>query len=112
MTLREAFERRDLDAFLALLDPDVVWQGVEPDQICRNREEVRQTIEAIQASGRSGRPEVVAETGDALVVDPHAEPPVPGLEELHHVYTLRDGRVARMQDYPDRASALKAVGLA
>jgi ketosteroid isomerase-like protein len=31
--------------------------------------------------------------------------------ELAHVYTLRDGRVARCVEYFDRAEALEAVGL-
>ena len=31
--------------------------------------------------------------------------------ELAHVYTLRDGRVARCVEYFDRAEALDAVGL-
>jgi hypothetical protein len=31
--------------------------------------------------------------------------------ELAHVYTLRDGRIARLVEYMDRAEALDAVGL-
>jgi uncharacterized protein len=31
--------------------------------------------------------------------------------ELAHVYTLRDGRVARLVEYPARAEALAAAGL-
>jgi len=115
LSLQEIFDRQDVDVFFEVVDPDVTWRGIEePGQeppICRNRAEVRQVFEHHLASGRTGRFEIVAEAGDRIVVDPHPEPPVPGLEEIHHVYTLCDGRIVRMQDYPDRASAFGAVGL-
>ena len=31
--------------------------------------------------------------------------------EIHHLYTFREGRIVRMEDFPDRQSALEAVGL-
>jgi uncharacterized protein len=31
--------------------------------------------------------------------------------ELAHVQTIRDGKIARLVEYPDRADTLKAVGL-
>jgi ketosteroid isomerase-like protein len=115
VTLREALDRRDLEGFVAALDPEVVWLGLEePGEerpMCRNRGEVRSVLEGFLAAGRTASPEIVAEADDSLVVDPHPEPPVPGREQIHHVYTLRDGLVVRMEDYPDRASALAAVGL-
>ena len=40
MTLDEVFARRDFAAFVELLDPNVVWQGIAPEAVCRNREEV------------------------------------------------------------------------
>jgi ketosteroid isomerase-like protein len=115
MTLQEAFERRDLEGFVAALDPEVVWLGLEtPGEerpVCRNRDEVRSVLEKHLAAGRTGSPEIVAAAGERLVIDPHPEPPVPGLEQIHHVYTLRGGRVVRMEDFPDLAAALAAVGL-
>ena len=114
--LVDAFERRDLEALLGLMDTNVVWRGVEtPDQptpICHNRAEVRAVFESHLAAGRSGRPEIVAETGDSVVVDPHPEPPVEGMEGLHHVYTFRQGRIVTMQDYLGRDGTLDSLGLA
>ena len=46
------------------------------------------------------------------MIDPRVEPPVPGLEQLHHVYTVRAERIDEMQDYPDGMSALAAAGVA
>jgi ketosteroid isomerase-like protein len=111
--LVDAFGRRDLERFLELVDPDVVWRGIawpdDPEAICNNRIEVRDTFEAYLASGRTGSPEIVAESGDAVVVDPHPQPPIEGMEKLHHIYTLRDGRIVMMQDYLDRQTALDAL---
>jgi hypothetical protein len=43
------------------------------------------------------------------VVDPHPDPPIEGLEALHHVYTFRRRRIVAMQDYVDRQHALVAL---
>jgi ketosteroid isomerase-like protein len=114
--LVDAFEARDLGRFLELVDPDVVWHGLawpdDPEAICHDRTEVRHTFEAYPASGGTGSPEIVAESEDAVVIDPHPEPLVEGMENLHHIYAFRDGRIVMMQDYPDRRSALDALGLA
>ncbi len=56
--------------------------------------------------GVDGRPLVVAESGDSIVIDPQASPPA---TELHQVFTFRGGRVVLIQDYADRASAMAAI---
>ena len=113
--LREAFERRHLEAFLELLDPDVCWVGIPEPGLevpeCRNRDEVRDVLEGYLSEGKGAHPEVVAAAGDRVVVDVRPDPPVEGLE-LHHVYRLRDGRIVRMEDYPTREAALEASGAA
>jgi ketosteroid isomerase-like protein len=111
MTLNEVFARRDLDALVELLDPDVVWQGIEPPAVCRNRDEVREVFEAFLASGGTGEPEILAEVGGRTVVDPHPEPPPEFAPELHQVFTMREGVIVRIDDYPNRENAFAAVGL-
>jgi ketosteroid isomerase-like protein len=32
------------------------------------------------------------------------------MEELHHIYRFRDGRIVTMEDYIDRQHALDALG--
>ena len=125
--LSAAFESRDLDALVGLLDERVVWRGLPADEdenahdhladdidhdrhahehphapMCTRRQEVRDVLEGFLASGMSGRPVVIAEEGDSVVVDPQSEPPLP----LHQAFTFRGGRIVLIQDYPDRASAL------
>ncbi len=127
--LSAAFESRDLDALIGLLDERVIWRGLPTDEdeishdhldddthhdghahelahapMCTTRQEVRDVLERFLASGSSGRPVIIAEEGDSVLVDPRSEPPLP--LPLHQAFTFRGGRIVLIQDYPDRASAL------
>ena len=107
----EHLESADFQEFAASLADDVVWVGLEPGQLCRNRDEVLATFRGELEAGRSGSPEVVGEAEGRIVVDPHVEPPYEHASELHHVFVVEDGRIVEMRDYPTRAAALEAVGL-
>lgn len=127
--LQAAFDSRDLNPLVALLDERVIWRGLPEvedvndhdhesgpeDQaqddhdhdhppICTSRDEVRGVFEGFMAGGGTGHPVVLAGTGDSVVVDPRPDPPLPF--PLHQAFTFRGGRVVLIQDYPDRASAL------
>lgn len=127
--LSAAFESRDLDTLVGLLDERVIWRSLPADgddnahdhlvddidgdgdahehahtPMCTSRQEVRDVLEGFLASGMSGRPVVIAEEGDSVVVDPRSEPPLP--LPLHQAFTFRGGRIVLIQDYADRASAL------
>jgi ketosteroid isomerase-like protein len=104
-------ESADFQEFAASLAEDVVWVGLEPGQLCRNRDEVLATFRGALDAGRSGSPEVVGEASGRIVVDPHVEPPYEHAPELHHVFVVEDGRIVEMRDYPNRRAALEAVGL-
>lgn len=114
--LRAAFESRDLEQLLALMDENVLWRGLQqPDDetpICRNRAEVRAILQRFLARGDTARPEILGAVGDSVVVDPRPDPPAPLSTTLHQVYTFRGERIVLIQDYPDRASALASVGVA
>jgi hypothetical protein len=87
--LRAALATEDRDEFLSVLASNVVWCGHQElgngGLQCASRDEVAEVFDSYIAAGHTGKPEIIAEVADGLVV--------------------------RMQDYPDRASALKAVGL-
>jgi ketosteroid isomerase-like protein len=106
----------DVALLEAQMDPDVVHQGVSPELICHNRAEVLDNIR--RAFTRDGlgidRLEMV-DAGDSLVVGLAGprfrdipSPPLNG--QLYMVYTLRDGRIVRVQDYLNRADAMAAAG--
>ena len=104
VNVREAIEQGDLTAFEEVLAPDIVWVGLWPGQLCRNRAEVLEMLDRAQANGVQPHPEIVRDEGDRFVVDPHL--PIDG---RHQVFVLREGVVAEVRAYPDRAAALAAM---
>jgi ketosteroid isomerase-like protein len=104
VSVREAIEQGDLTSFEEVLAPDIVWIGLWPGQLCRNRGEVVEMLGRAQANGLEVRPEIVRDEGDRFVVDPH----LPS-DERHQVFVLRDGVVSEVRAYPDRAAALAAM---
>jgi len=105
---------RDLALLTSQLDPDVVHQGVLPELLCNNRDEVLANVRRGFAREDFGvdRLELIA-AGDRVVVGlacPRFDE-VPWLKgQLYMVYTLRDGRIVRMDDYLTRADAIAAAG--
>jgi ketosteroid isomerase-like protein len=114
----DAMRRGDLDTMAGRLAPDVVHQGVKPDWICRNRQEVIDMVG--QRIGRVPPVEAIEliAAGDHVVMSVRGVgigPPVDDDENEAHghvtvVYTLVDGKIVRMHDYLHRAQALEAVG--
>ena len=102
MSVREAIERRSLDDFADTLAADVVWVGLWPGELCRNRDDVREMFVRLRERELQVRPSVVLDRDDVLVVDP-------GLDGRHHVLVLADGLVSEVRVYPDRRSAVAAV---
>jgi SnoaL-like domain len=106
----------DLARLESQLDPDVVHQGVLPDLVCNNRDEVLANVQrgfALDGFGVDGLELIAA--GDRVVVGlagpRFSEVPWAPLNgQIYVVYTLRDGRIVRMDDYLSRADAVAAAG--
>jgi ketosteroid isomerase-like protein len=114
----DAMRRGDLDRMASRLAPDAVHQGVRPDLICRNREEV-----VDNARRRVGKqPDVEAlelvAAGDHVVMSVRAAnvgvPVGDTADEFRGqacvVFTLHEGQIVRIQDYVHRAEAFDAAG--
>jgi limonene-1,2-epoxide hydrolase len=115
-----AFNERDLDAFVAVLDPEVelhsargLRKGVEAARLWATREPggVQQTIELDQLyeEGLEGGGGAAV----ALIVrrwhwDEDGSPA--GEDEMAWVFELRDRRVRSWRPYEDRTRALRAGG--
>jgi SnoaL-like domain len=97
----DARRRGDLEAMAARLAPDVVHQGIRPELICRNRDEVLALV-------RGGRGQLPVPEAIELVAEGSQEP----RGEATVVFTLERGKIVRMQDYLHRSDALQAVGAA
>lgn len=109
---------RDLAALKSQLDPDVIHQGVLPDLICHNRDEVLENVQRGFARDDFGveRLELI-DAGDRVVVGlagPRFRevPWAPLNGQIFVVYTLRGGLIVRMDDYLNRADAMAAAGSA
>lgn len=127
--LQAAFDARDLDRLVPLMDEGIVWRGVpRPEEeggipVCTDRDQVRDQMQRLDQGGDAD-PLILAESGDSVLVEvrphvrPHDHPPGDGHDADHdHVYpelwqvlTFRAGRMVLIQDYLDRSEAFAALG--
>jgi catechol 2,3-dioxygenase-like lactoylglutathione lyase family enzyme/ketosteroid isomerase-like protein len=111
--LSEAFGRDDFEGMIAVLDPEVLWYGDpgsgEEAPSCTSRDEVRAWFEWHIQQGHRALPRIVGETPERIVVELNLQD-APG-EHLHQVLTVREDRVVRIQDFPDRESAMREAGI-
>jgi ketosteroid isomerase-like protein len=117
----EAWNRSDVDAILALFDPEceVVFAPEVPEPgPFHGHAELRQWAEGFLAAWESHHSEVVeiVDAGDTVVAMLHLVGRGIGsgveMEETDaHVFTIRAGRIVRWQNFNERADALAAVGL-
>jgi uncharacterized protein len=117
----EAFERGDLAAVLADLDPEIEWhqaQGLPHGGLYRGRDEVRQNVfEPLDAewwSEFSAVPDEILDAGEQLVVlgryrgtskRTGKRLDVPFV----HVWTLRDERATSFRQFLDTAGWIEAL---
>jgi ketosteroid isomerase-like protein len=115
-----AFNERDLDAFVAVLDPDIelhssrgLRKGIEAARLWATREPggVQQTIvlDALHEEGLEGG------GGRAVaLITRHwhwdEDGSAAGEDEMAWAFELRDGRVLSWRPFEDRAEALRAGG--
>ncbi len=108
---------RDVEAVAATLDPEVVHQGIRPEFLCRNREEVLGMVERDMHVTPSGieRIEILDAGPDQAVLGVagprfrEAQGVFPD-SEVFILITVRNGRIIRMQDFRARRDALLAAG--
>ena len=113
----DAMRRGDLAAVEALLAPDVVWRGLPADAVCHDRSDVLDMLRADELhKGLRSIDALELVAGDGGVVLGVRSPElveigdVPLEGRLFNVFTVRDGRIASIQDYATRADALTGAG--
>lgn len=112
--LRAAFESDapgGLEALAGLLDPQVEWFGIEQGPWnCRSQEEVLRTIRQQVPPWVDAKVEELLEADDKVMLGVRSTWPGRRQEApFYRVLTLRRGRIIRMQDCPDRSSALQRI---
>jgi len=108
-----------IDEFFDALDPEVEWRWALNDETFRGREAmVRAATDFLDAldDWKSEVDDIVDAGGDRLVVAQRVSARgkgsgTPFEQRVFSALRLRDGKVAQIHDYTDRADALKAVGL-
>jgi ketosteroid isomerase-like protein len=110
----DALRRDDREALLALLEPDVVWQGLKEEWVCHGAQDVVDTFTGQRDEAREiDALELIGAEDHAIL---HARGA--GVLELaladgiYNVFAIHAGRVTRIDDYAQRQAALAAAGLA
>jgi hypothetical protein len=106
----EMLRRGETGPLAAILHENVVWQGIQPEQICGNREEVLDLL----VRNRRRPPRLTRieaeEFGDRVAVSVNG-PDFPENENLAAgaprslVFTFSDGKVVRMESFASREAA-------
>jgi ketosteroid isomerase-like protein len=109
------FVLADLDEALTYADPGLVWNPIE-ESPTQGHEAVRASFARWKAEWDDYRlvPEEFVDRGDRVVVTVYlrARGRGSGVEveaRFHDVYTLRDGKIVRMDQFTERSEALEAV---
>ena len=119
----EEFNRRDMDAFVARLSPDVVWEE-NPDmpglrEIYRGRAEVREWIDEVLEAVETLHNEIVEITElpddrvftENVVTGRGTGSGVPVELRYWSVLWVAEGKLARRQVFWNKDEALEAAGL-
>jgi ketosteroid isomerase-like protein len=117
----DTFNRRDIPAFLAALDPDVKWMPIMAaleGRVYHGHEGARRWIEDLSADWEFFRPcfEEFRDLGDRVLVFGRwrARARASGVEldePGSWLYEIKDGKVVSMRTFTDRADALQAARL-
>jgi uncharacterized protein len=109
--------RGDFDEVLAILDPDIVYRSAQEAPV-QGREAVRAAWERWEASWDEVEmtSEEIIDAGDRQlqVILFRGRGRGSGVKveaRFYEVYTVRDGRTVRWEEFSDRAEALEAAGL-
>ena len=111
-----AIREGNKEALRALLDPHVTWQGLREEWVCHDPDEVIETLQ----QGVELRRDVVAlefiRAGDRVMMGVRG-PAIDRIEDeelggqIFNVFTLRNGRIVRIDDHRLRAEALRSAGV-
>jgi hypothetical protein len=101
--LYDAFNRRDVDAVLAALAPDVAWPNMIDNITIHGHDAVRAYwLRQFETTAPNVEPTAIHSEGDAVVVHVHQvirdlAGTVVQDKDVVHTYTFRDGLVVAMQ---------------
>jgi ketosteroid isomerase-like protein len=111
----DSYARGEVD--FELIDPECIWNPFE-EEASKGRDAIRAYLERWEGAWEElvTTGEEFVDAGDQVVVTVHfrgrgVESGVDVDARFFHVYTLRDGKTVRFDEYRELAEALEAVGL-
>jgi ketosteroid isomerase-like protein len=106
----------DVDEALTYADPSIVWNPIEASPT-QGHDAVRADVASWKSAWDDYEltPEEFVDRGDRVVVTVRLQARGRGSgvavdARFYDVYTLRDGKIVRMDQFADRSEALEAVG--
>ena len=114
--IARALRHQDVDHLTGMLDRNVIWEGLSPDQDCHGRDQAAQRLRILFGRRRL--------TFDAVEVIAHDDTVVVGVRgprfsvtpgnsqaasQVFLLFTMRHGAVVRSKIYPQREEALAAA---
>ena len=116
-----AYFRGDWDGAFALVDPEVVWiepEGMPGSDTYHGHEGVRESLTKFVGTWADYRVthHDITEAGDKIYLRAHITGKgktsgAPVELDQHQVWTVRDGKLARMEMYLDEGEARRSAGL-
>jgi ketosteroid isomerase-like protein len=111
----DALRRHDLDALELRMAPDVFWQGIREDFICKDREEAMERLREQQREEHGVEALELVATEEKVMLGVRGTQlrevgGVPLGGQIFQVFTLRDGAIVRVDEYERRGDALAAAG--
>jgi ketosteroid isomerase-like protein len=107
----------EVDEALSYADPGIVWNPIE-ELPTQGHDAVRASLERWKAEWDDYKliPEEFLDRGDRVVVTVwlQARGRVSGVDvdvRFYDLYTLRDGKIVRMDQFTERSEAMEALGL-
>jgi len=111
----DALRRRDIEALLERLDPQTTWQGIRPDLVCQDSEIVEIFVAQRDQDYDVDALELIGAPDHVILHFRLPEPPQIGDIEvedgMYHVFRIQGSTITRIEDYVDRAEALRAASL-
>jgi ketosteroid isomerase-like protein len=111
------FLSAEVDEAMPYADPEIVWNPIE-ELPTRGHEAVRASLDHWKAEWEDYEvvPEEFVDSGDRVVATVCLRgrgrgSGIPIDARFYDVYTLRDGKIVRMDQFSERSEALEAAGL-
>ena len=111
----DALHRQDLHAVEQRMAPDVFWQGIREELVCKDREEALALLREQQREEHGVEALELVATEEKVMLGVRSTQlqevgGVPLGGQIFQVFTLREGVIVRVDEYERRGEALAATG--